>query len=124
MRVAQDADFLEFGRAGFEFFDGGELQCGGVGAFQNDLWSHTCIVGVFPSTGTQAPTVACGESRKFIFGSWCAEIVSLLTRKLEECISHDGADGMNPRISASCMTKAIPVVSSEGLVTAGFQIVS
>ncbi len=124
MRAAQDADFLGLGVAGFEFLDRGKLQCGGVRGCQNDLWSHTGIVGVFPSTRTQAPTVARSESRDFIFRSWCAEIISLFTRKLEECIGHDCADGVNSRISASCVTKTIPVVSSEGFVTAGFEIVS
>jgi hypothetical protein len=48
----------------------------------------------------------------------------LLTRKLEKRIGHDRTNCVNSRISASCMTKTIPVVSREGFIAAGFEIVS
>ena len=95
-----------------------------MGGFQNDLWSHAGVVGFFPTTRTQAPTVASGQSRKLIFRSRRAEVVALLTRKLQKRVAHDRADGMNSTVPSPCMTKTIPVVSSEGRVAAGFQIFS
>ena len=82
-----------------------------MGGFQNNLGCHSGIVGVLPPTGTQAPFVARFKSRKFVFRARGAEVISLLSGKFQELICHDGANGVNPRVTLSGVAVAISVVS-------------
>lgn len=90
-----------------------------MGGLQNDSGSHSCVAGIFPSTGAEAPFVAGFQPWKFILRSGRGEIVPLLAGKLQEGICHDGTNSVNTGISVACVAMAITVVSCQWFVAAG-----
>ncbi len=95
-----------------------------MGGLQNDFWSQSCVVGILPSTGAEAPFVAGLQPWKFILWSGRGEVVSLLAGKLQECIGHDCTHSVHASVSVACVAMAITVVSCQWFVAAGLQIAS
>lgn len=92
-----------------------------VGRLKNHLGSKACLQRFRPPCDAEAPLVAGFEPGKIVFRHRRREVISTLTGKRKELISHHSTHGVKSMIARTRATEAVTIKSGDRFHAATFQ---
>ena len=105
----------------FQGVDGAKLDGQHVGGFKDDLGRHSCVVGLLPSRGTQAPLVAGFQTGELVLRHRRGKVIAGGFRECQKIVRHDGTNRVSSVVTHASIAKTIPIEPRHRVSTAALQ---